>query len=200
MTAMKKTSSTARTAKVAPAAGKTAKSSPNSPGNFTVPGIARSEGIHVAEVLQERLSVLIDLGLTLKHVHWNVVGPMFIGVHLMLDPQVDGVAAMVDTTAERIATLGSSPSGLAGNVVATRRSDDYPLRRALVPQHLTALDSVYVRVIDGHRAAIDSVSEADPITEDLLVGQAGILEQYQWFVRAHLESGAGTLPSGGGRR
>lgn len=169
-------------------------------GNFTVPGMARAEGVQVAGVLQERLGALIDLGLTLKHVHWNVVGPTFIGVHMMLDPQVDGVAAMIDATAERIATLGSSPNGLAGNMVVTRTWDDYPLQRALVPEHLTALDRVYVGVIDDHRKAIEAVSDADPITEDLLIGQSGILEQYHWFVRAHLESASGQLRNEGAKR
>ena len=169
-------------------------------GNFTVPGMARADGVKVAAILQERLGALLDLGLTLKHVHWNVVGPTFIGVHLMLDPQVDGVAAMIDATAERIATLGTSPNGLPGNLVRTRSWDDYALQRALVPEHLGALDSVYVGVIDDHRKAIEAVSDSDPITEDLLIGQAGILEQYHWFVRAHLESSSGQLRTEGASR
>ncbi len=171
-----------------------------SAGNFTVPGMIQAEGVHVAGVLQERLGCLIDLGLTLKHIHWNVVGPTFIGVHMMLDPQVDGVAAMIDATAERIATLGSSPNGLPGSLVAARSWDDYSLQRAMVPEHLAALDSVYVGVIDDHRKAIESVSDVDPITEDLLIGQSGILEQYHWFVRAHLESSSGQLRTDGRNR
>ena len=200
MAAQKQISPTARTAKVAKVAAKSTSASTNSAGHFTVPGMAPAEGAEVAGILQERLGALIDLGLTLKHVHWNVVGPTFIGVHTMLDPQVDGVAAMVDATAERIATLGSSPNGLAGNMVVARTWNDYPLRRALVPEHLTALDSVYVGVIADHRKAIEAVSDADPITEDLLIGQSGILEQYHWFVRAHLESASGKLPDAGGPR
>ena len=162
-------------------------------GNFTVPGLAQSVGTSTATVLQERLVALIDLGLTLKHIHWNVVGPTFIGVHTMLDPQVDGVLRMVDQTAERIATLGTSPNGLPGNLVKTRSWDDYTLRRALVPEHLGALDLVYAGVIAAHREAIDTVTDDDPVTADMLVQQAGALEQYHWFVRAHLESSSGTL-------
>jgi starvation-inducible DNA-binding protein len=44
-------------------------------------------------------------------VHWNVVGPNFIAVYIMLDPQVGAVRAMVDDIAERIAILGGSPLG-----------------------------------------------------------------------------------------
>ena len=164
---------------------------------FTVPGLVQQKGSMVAAALQERLVALIDLGLTLKHVHWNVVGPTFIGVHQMLDPQVDGVLAMVDTTAERIATLGTSPNGLPGNLVKTRSWDDYSLNRALVSEHLGALELVYVKLIEDHRKAIEKVSDADPVTEDMLIQQTAALEQYHWFVRAHLESASGILSTAG---
>ena len=48
-------------------------------------------------------------------------------------------------------------------------------------------------MIADHRAAIDKTEEADPVTQDLLITQAGELEQYHWFVRAHLENADGTL-------
>jgi starvation-inducible DNA-binding protein len=56
---------------------------------FTVPGMNTKDAGKVSDLLQRRLVSLIDLQLTLKHIHWNVVGPTFIGVHEMLDPQVD---------------------------------------------------------------------------------------------------------------
>ena len=70
---------------------------------YTVPSLSNEDGAKVAAILQERLNSLTDLHLTLKHVHWNVVGPHFIAVHEMLDPQVDAVRLMVDAIAERIA-------------------------------------------------------------------------------------------------
>jgi starvation-inducible DNA-binding protein len=56
---------------------------------FTIPGLSDKEANEVADILQKQLSTYNDLHLTLKHVHWNVVGPNFIGVHEMIDPQVD---------------------------------------------------------------------------------------------------------------
>jgi hypothetical protein len=76
---------------------------------YTIPGMKNDTAERVTTLLQDRLNSLSDLALTLKHVHWNVTGPSFIAVHTMLDPQVDAVRAMVDETAERIATLGASP-------------------------------------------------------------------------------------------
>ena len=83
---------------------------------YTVPGMEHADADQVIETLQRRLTSLIDLQLTLKHIHWNVVGPTFIGVHEMLDPQVDAVRTMTDDVAERIATMGGEPVGTPGYV------------------------------------------------------------------------------------
>lgn len=164
---------------------------------FTVPSLPIDVGADIADTLQQRLVALIDLGLTLKHIHWNVVGPSFIGVHEMLDPQHAGVQAMIDDLAERIATLGASPSGLPGRVVAQRDRDDYGLDRADSIAHLGALDLVYQQVISAHRAGIAETGDLDPITEDLLIGQPAILEKYHWFVRSHLANWAGGMANAG---
>ena len=166
---------------------------------YTVPGMKAETAEAVIAVLQQRLHALNDLALTLKHVHWNVVGPQFIAVHTMLDPQVDGVRIMVDDVAERIATFGGSPCGTPGTLVAERTWDDYSVGRDDAIAHLAALDVVYDGVVADHRAAIDSTEEPDPVTQDLLIAQAGQLEQYQWFVRAHLENADGTLRTAGAR-
>jgi starvation-inducible DNA-binding protein len=151
-------------------------------------------------LLQQRLHALNDLALTLKHVHWNVVGPHFIGVHEMLDPQIEAVRAMVDTTAERMATLGVAPVGTPGHLVATRTWDDYSLLRADTTAHLAALDLVYTGLIEDHRADIDLTDDLDPVTQDMLIAQVAQLELFQWFVRAHLESGSGELSNAGARQ
>ena len=152
----------------------------------------------VASVLQGRLSTLIDLSLTLKHIHWNVVGMGFVAVHELMDQQTNSVRTMVDDLAERIATLGGVAAGLAGQVSDMRDADDdYELGRAEVMAHLGALDKVYERVTAGHRSAIEEVSELDPVTEDLLIGQAGELEMAHWFVRAHISNVGGELATAG---
>jgi starvation-inducible DNA-binding protein len=164
---------------------------------FAPAGMKPDVAERLAEVLQSRLDSLIDLGLTLKHVHWNVVGPGFIGVHQMLDDHVDGVRLASDAVAERIAALGGIPNGLAGGLVDRRTWDDYPVGRATVQAHLGALDMAYDGVIGGHRDAITETEALDVVTNDLLIGQAATLEQYQWLVRAHLENTSGELATHG---
>lgn len=162
---------------------------------FTLPGLSSAKAAKVVTLLQERLVAYSDLHLTLKHVHWNVVGPNFIGVHEMIDPQVDLVRLYADAVAERIAALGASPKGTPGAIVATRSWEDYPLGRDTVQAHLTELDKVYDGVIEANRTAIDALEELDLVTQDLLIDHTGELEKFQWFVRAHLENAAGTIPN-----
>lgn len=164
---------------------------------YTVPGMSLAQGSDVAAILQQRLHALNDLALTLKHVHWNVTGPHFIAVHEMLDPQVDAVRVMVDDVAERIATLGASPIGTPGALVAGRRWEDYSLGRADTMAHLGALDSVYDGVICDHRDAMTRTEQPDPVTQDLLIAQLGELEKFQWFIRAHLENQDGSVRTAG---
>ena len=122
---------------------------------FTIPGLSDKKGSEVAELLQKALSTYNDLHLTLKHVHWNVVGPNFIGVHEMIDPQVELVRGYADDVAERIAALGKSPQGTPGAIVKDRTWDDYSVGRDTVQAHLAALDLVYTGVIEDLRKGID---------------------------------------------
>ena len=160
---------------------------------FTAPGIKDNAAQDTISVLDDRMVALIDLQLTLKHIHWNVVGQNFIGVHEMLAPQVEAVREMTDTIAERIATLGGVPVGTPQSIVERRSWDDYAIGRGLVTDHLAALDKVYTGVNKDHRKAIDTLGELDPVSEDMITGQLAQLEQFQWFVRAHIESASGEL-------
>ena len=160
---------------------------------FTVPGLTEKQGTKIADLLQKQLSTYNDLHLTLKHVHWNVVGPNFIGVHEMIDPQVDLVRGYADEVAERIATLGGSPQGTPGSILKDRTWDDYSVGRDTVQAHLAALDLVYNGVIEDTRRGIDETEKLDPVTQDILIDHSAELEKFQWFVRAHLENAGGAL-------
>jgi starvation-inducible DNA-binding protein len=165
--------------------------------HYTTPGLSLEDATRVVELLQSRLHAANDLHLTLKHVHWNVVGPHFIAVHQMIDPQVEAVRGFADDLAERIATLGGSPKGTPGAIVAERDWDDYSLGRATTQQHLAALDIVYRGVVESHRATLKELDELDPVTQDMIIGQTEQLELFHWFVRAHLEDQAGHLATEG---
>lgn len=166
--------------------------------HYAPAGMDTGQAEKIAAVLQERLASLLDLSLTLKHIHWNVIGSGFVAVHEMMDTQTDTVRDMIDEVAERISTLGGVAGGLATQVVEMRSADDeYALGRAPVMAHLGALDKVYERIGSGHREAIEQVSSLDPITEDLLISQTAQIEMNHWFVRAHLTDTDGRLATQG---
>jgi starvation-inducible DNA-binding protein len=87
---------------------------------FTIPGLTDKQAARLTELLPKQLSTYNDLHLTLKHIHWNVVGPNFIGAHEMIDPQVEAVRGFADDVAERIAALGASPQGTPGAIIKDR--------------------------------------------------------------------------------
>ena len=128
----------------------------------TVAGMTESSTRSTIATLQDRLVSMLDLQLTLKHIHWNVVGMNFIAIHEMLDPQVDAVRLQSDEIAERIATLGGEPHGTPGAITTGRSWSDYEIDRAPTVQHLVALDHVYSGVIADHRRAVNELGETRP--------------------------------------
>lgn len=165
--------------------------------SYTVPGLRQQDARRAIELIQDRLHACNDLQLTLKHIHWNVVGPHFIAVHEMIDPQVDMVRAMADALAERVSTLGGAPKGTPGALVAERSWNDYSLGRAGTQEHLAALDLVYEGVIGDYRDDLDELEKLDPVTQDLFIEHLHQLELFHWFVRAHLEDSSGGLITDG---
>jgi starvation-inducible DNA-binding protein len=166
---------------------------------FTIPGLSEKDGNKIADLLQKQLSTYNDLHLTLKHVHWNVVGPNFIGVHEMIDPQVELVRGYADEVAERIAALGRSPQGTPGAIIKDRTWDDYSVERDTVQAHLAALDLVYTGVIEDTRKCIKTLEDLDLVSQDMIIDHTAELEKFQWFVRAHLENAGGQLANRGAR-
>lgn len=164
-------------------------------GTMMPAGLEREDARLAAETMQEQVTAMLDLSMTLKHVHWNVVGPGFLAIHEMLDDHVEKVRKMADVLAERVATLGHVPNGLIGHLSDQRDHKDYGLGRATVEAHLGALDLLYSDVIRSHREAAVTTEEPDPVTNDVFIGQTAELEKLQWFVRAHIENTSGRVPS-----
>ncbi len=87
----------------------------------------------------------------------------------------------------------SHRKGTPGAIIKDRTWDDYSVGRDTVQAHLAALDLVYDGVIEDIRKGIDRSDDLDLVSQDILIEQAGELEKFQWFVRAHLENAGGQL-------
>jgi len=87
------------------------------------------------EALQARLADGIDLALVTKQAHWNLKGPQFIGVHLMLDGFRTEQDEWNDMMAERITQLGGTARGTVQEVGRETKLSPYPTDIYAVADH-----------------------------------------------------------------
>jgi starvation-inducible DNA-binding protein len=142
-----------------------------------------------AQLLNDRLADLIDLQLQAKQAHWNVKGPSFIALHELFDSVYKEIGEYVDTTAERIVTLGGTAEGTLAAVSKRTRLAAYPLNISNGRDHVEALSTALATVGKAVRAAIDKSNElGDADTADLFTGVSRGLDKKLWFVEAHLQA------------
>jgi starvation-inducible DNA-binding protein len=136
-----------------------------------------------ADALDGALADLLDLGLLAKHAHWNLVGPRFRSMHLLLDELADTARDIADRIAERTVMLGHPADGQAATITAVSS-----LPR-LEPGALRDVDTIKVfgRILEAVESRIHSALEAfekDFVTVDLLTDVLAAIERYAWVLRA----------------
>ncbi|PTM42959.1 DNA starvation/stationary phase protection protein Dps [Bosea sp. 124] len=149
--------------------------------------LASNTKSQIAGLLNARLADGIDLALLTKQAHWNLKGPGFIGIHLMLDGFRKELDDHVDTVAERIAQLGGIAFGTTQTTAASSALTPYPTDIVAVKDHLDALIERYADTANLVREAIDASDEAgDAGTADLLTGYSRMLDKALWFLQSSL--------------
>ncbi|MFD3874079.1 Dps family protein [Streptomyces sp. NPDC058623] len=138
----------------------------------------------VGDALQGALVDLVDLSLVAKQVHWNVVGPRFRSVHLQLDDVVTSARTHSDVVAERASALGVSPDGRAATVASTSAIAGVKEGWVKDVDAVKILVDGLAAVITRMRERIQATGDADPITEDILIGLTGDLEKHHWMFQA----------------
>ncbi len=140
------------------------------------------------QVLQARMADGIDLALVTKQAHWNLKGPQFIGVHLMLDGFRDEIDEWNDMMAERITQLGGTARGTVQEVGRETSLKPYPTDIYSIADHVNALIERYSSVANAVREGIDTTDEAgDAGTSDLLTEVSRGLDKQLWFLEAHVQ-------------
>jgi starvation-inducible DNA-binding protein len=149
--------------------------------------LASNTKSEIAGLLNARLADGIDLALLTKQAHWNLKGPGFVGVHLMLDGFRKELDDHVDTVAERIAQLGGIAFGTTQTTAASTSLKPYPTDIVPVSDHLDALIERYADTANLVREAIDASDEAgDAGTADLLTAYSRMLDKALWFLQSNL--------------
>lgn len=146
------------------------------------------------ECLQARLADSLDLGLVTKQAHWNLKGPQFIGIHLMLDTFRTAQDEWTDSMAERIVQLGGTARGTVQEVVSRTSLTPYPTDSYKIADHLAALIERYAACANAIRQNIEDTDEAgDPDTADLFTEVSRGLDKQLWFLEAHVQEPSGNF-------
>jgi starvation-inducible DNA-binding protein len=143
----------------------------------------------VGHQLQALLVELVDLSLLGKQLHWNVVGPSFLPLHLQLDELVDSWRELADTVAERAVAIGVAPDGQSGTVTS-----DSPLRgveRGELEDHVVVreLTSRLAEVAERARETMDRLGDLDTASQDVVIEVVRELEKQLWMIRAQFPEG-----------
>ena len=151
------------------------------------------------DTLGKRLADGIDLAMAIKQAHWNLKGPQFIGIHLMLDGFRDEMDDYNDKVAERITQLGGTARGTAASVAAETSLSAYPLDAYAIADHLAALIDRYAVYANAVRQNIDDTDEAgDAGTADLFTEVSRGVDKQLWFLEAHVQEPTGQIRDGDG--
>ncbi|MDV2477497.1 DNA starvation/stationary phase protection protein [Rhodococcus zopfii] len=139
-----------------------------------------------AAALQAALVDLVDLSLIGKQAHWTVVGPQFRSIHLALDELVTAARDFADQAAERLTAVGVAPDGRAATVARESAAKGFGDGWTKGEEVVAAIVDNIAAVVSRLRAHIDATADADPVTQDLLIGQTARLEQLHWMWQAQL--------------
>jgi len=139
-------------------------------------------------LLNARLADTIDLALAVKQAHWNIKGPQFIGIHLLLDTLRGELDDYVDKMAERVAALGGTALGTTQVVGKASTLPPYPTNIYTIHDHLTALVERWGMCANAVRKNIDDADDAgDAGTADLFTEASRGLDKSLWFLEAHIQ-------------
>ncbi len=149
------------------------------PKGFVAPPVVR-------DALQQTLVNLIDLAVSGKQAHWNVIGPNFRSLHLAFDEVVEVARAGIDEIAERMRAVGTEPDGRAATVVESSELPKFP-KSEIASERAAELVVKAINAVTGQmRKVFDDVDEADPTSADILNAYIGQLEQQAWFIDSTL--------------
>jgi starvation-inducible DNA-binding protein len=173
-----------------------AKTRPTHPTRNALPSNSKATSIGL---LNARLADGIDLALATKQAHWNLKGPQFIGIHLMLDGFRTAQDEWNDEMAERVAQLGGTALGTTQTVGSTTKLPPYPTDIFAIADHLAALIDRYADYGNALRKNIDETDEAgDADTADLFTEVSRGIDKQLWFLEAHVQAPTGPVRDGDG--
>lgn len=152
-------------------------------------GLAEEQRQGVSEILTRVLADDYTLYTKTRKYHWNVVGPQFRSLHLLLEEQYKRLNESTDEVAERIRTLGDHAIGTMAEFLEhtqlQEQSGHYPSAHGMVADLMADHETVIRSLrddIDKCEGTYEDLGSSDFLT-DLLQSH----EKMAWMLRAFLE-------------
>ena len=147
-------------------------------------GIKKNDRQKLAMGLSSVLADTYILYLKTQGVHWNVVGPVFYGLHKMTEEQYNDLAIAIDDIAERIRALGHpAPASFVQFIELCTLQEGHVSET--VEGMLSDLVSDNEQISKSIRAITQIAEEMDDVfTADLLTSRIGVHEKAAWMLRS----------------
>jgi starvation-inducible DNA-binding protein len=141
-----------------------------------------------SQLLNQILADTMILYSLYKKHHWQMRGPTFEQLHLLLDKHAGEQLELIDTLAERVQMLGGVANADPRHVAELTRFERAPDGVEEVPAMLARLLSAHEAIITAVRKAIEQTAQnGDDGSNDLLMGNVlRTHEQQVWFLAEHL--------------
>ena len=147
-------------------------------------GISPEDRAEIAEKLGTVLSDSYMLFIKTQGVHWNVTGPVFVGVHELTEKQYTNLYNAIDEIAERIRALGhKAPASYTKyGELSSIKDEDEPktaveMIRMLTRDHATA--------VKGMREAVEwCEGKNDFVPADMMIERMTWHEEAIWMLES----------------
>ena len=141
-----------------------------------------------SQLLNQILADTMILYSLYKKHHWQMRGPTFEQLHLLLDKHAGEQLELIDTLAERVQILGGVAIADPRHVAEVTTIERPPDGVEEVGAMLSRLLSAHETIITAVRAAIEQTAQnGDGGSNDLLMGDVlRTHEQQVWFLAEHL--------------
>lgn len=139
------------------------------------------------DILKHALADIYALYLKTQNYHWNITGPNFKPLHLMLEEQYIELALAVDTVAERIRALGDkAPASFSKYAAMTKiKEGDENASAEVMLADLLEGHAQVVKVLKQVDEAADKNTDAG--TMNMIDERIEAHQKTMWMLRATLD-------------
>src|SRR5262249_17892672 len=140
-------------------------------------GLTAEQQAGVVELLKYALADQHVLYMRLRNYHWNITGPQFQPLHVLIEKQYDQIAEAIDDTAERIRQYGAFAPGTLKEMLELARLTEEP---GVVP----SAREMVANLVADHEAVIRQLREDTKAAGDTY-GDTSVEDYFIQLVQTH---------------